>query len=532
MNLSIINRLVFIVMLMLTITCINYSCKEPKSSITWYIDSEMGNDNNRGTSINAPWKTVDRVSAVIFHPGDRILFKADSRFKGHLWPKGKGYPDAPIVIDMYGEGNKPVIDAAGFYNEVLLLYNTECWEINNLELVNKGKGNPPFRAGVNIKIDNFGIARHIYLKNLTIRDINGTTYKNAKGPDIINDQYQAVGRLGFDTESWRCGAGIRFTNKGDSIRSRFEDLLIENCHLARTDRDGIDLYSSYLDHGKNWFPNKKVIIRNNFLEDFGGDGIVVRGCDSALIENNVLRYGRMRCPDYAAGIWPFASHNTIIQFNEVSHMHGVLDGMAYDSDGGCRNTIFQYNYSHDNDGGFMMVCGGNSNKGTIIRYNISQNDKHRILYLTGSVEGVEFYNNVIYLGEGLDGYSFWWPNKDKLPADSAVNINFANNILYYKGIGRYNLGGRSTKNVINNYFFGNHPGLPKIPGNFYNDPGLENPGSGDDGFGSLAGYRLRSGSPAIDAGLTFDNIGSRDFDGNKVPTGKNPDIGAFEMKDN
>jgi len=517
-----INQLVLLIIIFAN-QGIFYSCKNVESKVTYYIDSEKGNDNNSGTSVKAPWKTIDRVNTGTFHPGDSILFKANSHFEGHLWPKGKGSPDSPIVIDMYGEGNKPIIDAAGFYNEALLLFNTECWEINNLELVNKGKGHPPFRTGLRVRIDNFGIARHIYLKNLIVRDVNGTSFKSARGPDLINDQYRVVGKLGFDRNSWCRGAGIGIDNMGDSIRSRYEDLLIEGCKLARTDRDGIVIYSSYLNYPGNWFPNKNVVIRNNLLEDFGGDGILPMGCDSAIIENNVLRFGRMRCPDYAAGIWPYASHNTIIQFNEVSHMHGVLDGMAYDSDGGCRNTIFQYNYSHDNDGGFLMVCGGSSNKGTIVRYNISQNDKHRLLYITGPVEDVEFYNNVIYLGEGLDEYALWGGG-DK------PNFIFTNNILYFKGKGRYQKGmaGIATKSIINNYFYGNHVDLPELPGNFYNDPGLKNPGTGGNGLGSLDGYRLISSSPAIGTALAYKNIGNRDFEGNKVPARGKPNIGAFE----
>jgi hypothetical protein len=524
-------KMMWIVILAFTFQQLFHSCNNPGSGVNYYIDSESGNDNNKGTSPKSPWKSVDRVNTVPYNPGDHILFRANSYFTGHLWPKGKGDQETPIIVDKYGEGEKPIINAGGFYNEALLLFNTECWEINNLELVNKGKGNPPFRTGVRIRIDNFGIARHIYLKNLIVRDVNGTSYKSARGPDIINEQYQVVDKLGFDRNSWCRGAGIGIDNMGDSIRSRYEDLLIEGCRLARTDRDGIVMYSSYLNYPGKWFPNKKVIIRNNLLEDFGGDGILVMGCDSAVIEKNVLSYGRMRCPDYAAGIWPYASHNTIIQFNEVSHMHGVLDGMAYDSDGGCRNTIFQYNYSHDNDGGFLMVCGGNSNKGTIVRYNISQNDRHRVIYLTGAVEDVEFYNNVIYLGEGLDEYAFW-PGGGKNPGDFAVNFTFANNILYFKGKGRYNLGGITTKNIINNYFYGNHVDLPKIPGNYYNDPGLKNPGTGGNGLGSLDGYRLITGSLAIKAGLVYKNMGTMDFEGNKVPSGGKANIGAFEKQNN
>jgi len=92
------------------------------------------------------------------------------------------------------------------------------------------------------------------------------------------------------------------------------------------------------------------------------------------------------------------------------------------------------------------------------------------------------------------------------------------------------MGGISTKYMVNNYFYGNHSGLPEIPGNFYNDPGLTSPGSGGDGFGSLDGYKLISESPAIDAGMFFARLGEKDFWGNKVPDGNKPDIGAFEKK--
>ena len=70
--------------------------------------------------------------------------------------------------------------------------------------------------------------------------------------------------------------------------------------------------------------------------------------------------------DYAAGIWPWDCDNSIIQFNEVSGVKGTKDGQAFDSDYRCRNSLFQYNYSHDNEGGFMLICspGTSSCEGT------------------------------------------------------------------------------------------------------------------------------------------------------------------------
>jgi len=85
--------------------------------------------------------------------------------------------------------------------------------------------------------------------------------------------------------------------------------------------------------------------------------------------------------------------NTLIQFNEVSGVKGMKDGQAFDSDAYTSNTTFQYNYTHDNDGGFMLVCCF-ENKGTVIRYNISQNDRTRLFHMAGSNEDVRIYNNV------------------------------------------------------------------------------------------------------------------------------------------
>ena len=83
------------------------------------------------------------------------------------------------------------------------------------------------------------------------------------------------------------------------------------------------------------------------LEDIGGDGIKLWGTDGGFIEKNVVRKARARCNDKeaAAGIWPFACDDTLIQFNEVSGHLGTKDGQAYDSDYWCRRTVFQYNYS-------------------------------------------------------------------------------------------------------------------------------------------------------------------------------------------
>src|SRR5437016_3591468 len=105
---------------------------------TYYVDSVQGSDANAGTSPAAAWKSLAKVNATTFLPGDQILLKSSSIWKGQLWPKGSGVEGKPITVDMYGGGVKPVILGAGLVEDAVLLKNQEYWEIQNLEITNTG----------------------------------------------------------------------------------------------------------------------------------------------------------------------------------------------------------------------------------------------------------------------------------------------------------------------------------------------------------------------------------------------------------
>ncbi len=57
----------------------------------------------------------------------------------------------------------------------------------------------------------------------------------------------------------------------------------------------------------------------------------------------------------------------------------------------------QYNYSHDNEGGFMLIMNWYEQTSPTVRYNISQNDKDKIFELArGGAQGTAIYNNTIF----------------------------------------------------------------------------------------------------------------------------------------
>jgi hypothetical protein len=467
---------------------------------TYYVDSDSGNDSNPGTATGHAWKTLDRVNQQTFQPGDRLLFKAGTTYRGQLKPQGGGamVNDKPVsaTISQYGTGPRPRIDGEGAYLDTVLLRNVEFWDLQDLEITNLGTNRQPWQTGVRLVTDNFGPLRRIRLSNLFVHDVNGSLDKNTEG------------------------CGIYFESRGGN-QSHFEDLLIENCHVVRTDRNGICQRTSGRARSLH------IVIRSNLLEDIGGDGIKVWGSNGALIERNVVRGGRMRCSDAAAGIWPWDSDDTIIQFNEVSGMKGTRDGQGFDSDYRCRRSLFQYNYSHDNEGGFFLICtpGDSYCEDTVIRYNISQNDginSARVFQFAGGVKNTLIYNNTIYIGPTQDlplvSCNDW-------SGGNAEGTRFFNNIFFVAGRVTYRWDKSRDTVFENNVFCGTHIAPPPDAGGLTNCPSLASPGSGGKGFDSLTGYRYRDASEVV-RGKVVENNGGRDFFGRPVAPGQPPAVGA------
>ena len=500
--------------------------EHPRGAVTettYYVDSRNGDDKNAGTSLSTPWKTLDKVNATTFHPGDKIFLKSSSVWRGQLWPKGSGVEGKPITIGMYGGGVKPVINGDGLVEDAVLLKNQEYWEIENLEVTNTG-ATRAIRRGVHSALENFGDAHHIYFRSLTIHDVNGVDDVKPNG-------------------------GIHYTSVGDAKPSRFIDLRIENNEIYHVDRSGIFGWAdSWL--REKWNPSLGVIVRGNQLHDIGGDGIVVVATDGALVEHNVVGHANQRSDGYNVAIWAWSADNTVFQYNEAYETKGQRDGEGFDSDWNSRNTLFQYNYSHDNDGGFMLICNDGAqrpqdsvgNEGTIVRYNISRNDRTRGITFAGPVKNTLIYNNTIYAGADrtvdLLLFADWngW-------SDASY---FYNNIFYTAGAAQISHGisrasdgayatapgvGSSKDNVFeSNLYYGVRPPAGDASA-LTVDPKLVDPNSGGLGLHSLSGYRLQPTSPARATGKFIENNGGHDFGGDIAPSCSKTDRGALQSDD-
>lgn len=396
-------------------------------SASYFIDAIDGNDSACGTREDSPWQSLARIRDTKLQAGDKVLLKSGQVFTGQFYAEQSGELGNPITLSAYGLGVKPRIAANGQFRAAVHLDNVEYWTVEGIEITNTGTAPEARRCGLLISANRGGVLREIVVRENVLRDINGVFSKDAGG-----------------------GTGIRWEVSNQKQPTKLDGLRIENNHLIRCDRDGIKGWMQPWNDLTNLSTN--TVIRGNLLEDIGGDGIVIIGMEGTLVEYNRLYSFRKRILGInekkkvsmdagpSIGIWPWSSKNTHIRFNEVWGYEGTFDGQGLDSDWNCDGTLFEYNLSAHNKGGFFLICTWSKleeseesigNLNTIIRYNISLNDHIRGFVLNGPVRNLTVYGNIIY-NDIEDKFQFVidtpWEN-----GHFAKSASFINNLVYTKG---------------------------------------------------------------------------------------------------
>lgn len=419
---------------------------------TYYVDSTRGDDRAAGTAPALAWRSLARVRDFALRPGDEVLLVAGSAWTEPLTITRSGKGKAPIRVAATGAGPRPRIDAGGVSSYAVGIINAAYVTVQGLEVTNDAPSRAP-RMGVLVSAEDRGVTRGIRVSDMYIHDVRGTNDRKDNG-------------------------GIVFSATGQRLATRFHDLAIERNVIWRVDRSGIAGISDRVSK-TNWFPSEHVVIRDNYLEDIGGDGIVPRGTDGALIEHNIVRYAGSRAPGYNAGIWQWSTDNSLIQLNEAAHTVTRYDGQGFDSDFNSRRTTFLYNYSHNNAGGFLLICSPRrddkdnlGNRGTRARFNVSRNDGSRIFQLSGNVTDARIERNVIHVGEAIDVQMVVATQWDGWAHD----VHFVDNLFKVAGTARYGseVGRRGPDYLIKagfdpagtirfkgNSYWGSHVDLPE-----------------------------------------------------------------------
>ncbi len=523
---------------------------------TFYVDSQLGNDVNNGLSQGRPWKSFTKINATTFCPGDKILFRSGRTWSGTLTPRGSGQAGKPITIGKYGSGNAPVLNgdmsvdcsvSSSVVYCTIKLYNQQHWVIQDVEITNYksseegGKsatawrqqnvtkyqnvrtpaqytGNNSKKCAILVEAKGAGKLSTIQFKNLEIHSVNGDIHDKDNG-------------------------GIFFeVFNSNNVASYFDNILVDNCYIHDVDRTAISNQSYFddrlLNSSTNWTPNRNFVIRNSKFERIGANAVIMRVSKQPIIENCVFKYNGIKESGNAAFF--FNTDDGIMQYNEFMYTKaniGDNDAGGPDSDFRTKRSIIQYNYIHDNDYG-MLVTGGSDpnsgrfNHGTIVRYNIFENDGliarpsdgAHVLKTSGNVTNCVFHNNVVYVGSQQRNLKVIW-NKTWGGA-KANGTRYHNNIIYNKGVNTiYDLG-RSTNNLIkDNLYYGNTVGgdasqeANKISG----DPKFTSPGNGKNG------YKIKIGSAAISRGRKITGA-TKDYYNNTINYNQTLNVGIDQSK--
>ena len=506
---------------------------------TYYVDSGAGSDANAGTSQAAPWKTLAKVNTLTYGAGDKILLRAGGLWAEQLKPKGSGVSGNPITIGAYGAGPRPIIDGrtvayAPAGAAAVLLQSVSYWTVTGLEVTNDtGTNNvgTVARPGKNrsgiVVYNTSGKGRAgIIIRDNYVHDVNGCFVCTGANP-------QTNGGIAVIADVMN---GL--SNGGSS----FDGVQILDNVIERVGRTGI-AFNDYSTGFLFYFVNqsmlsKNVTIAGNKLKDIEGDGIILSGAINNLIERNRIDVAGLvtvsgTTQPGTVGMFIAKTTNSIMQFNEVSGVrHNVVDGQAYDVDLLAYNSIVQYNYSHDNEGGMILLMGGNfSGSNATVRYNLSVNDAfvtNGVFTLSsGLLRDSKIYNNTAYIAPGLKSrptFQLGWDG------DNNNTWSFQNNLIVNHGTGAWEQPkGRGTT-ISHNLIFGNHTaGEPADAYKITADPQMIAPlAVAPEGLAAVAGYGLLPGSPAVGAGAFITDNGARDYFGNPVSPAVAPTRGFHQ----
>ncbi len=521
------------------------------SGTTYYV-SNAGNDANDGKSESAPWKTLEHVNLQQFRPGDQILFKAGDVWDGSLKLRNtSGTKEAPIIFDKYGSTDpdiRPIINGNGTttteesaivknYSSVkdktmsatIDVVDGSYLQFHNFELTNSNPNVVSQRAGINIRTASTTTQeweanphRGIVVKNNYVHDVDG----NPKG--------------------WKIGSG------GILILGNISDVLVDGNIVKRVDIEGIRNAGLYKEGDiKVNFPRvfDDIIFTNNYVEETQGDGFVMSnvGKNGRMEYNTVVKHSAKNVGNVNyAGLWVIGVKDMIMQYNEVyGGIYGYNDGQAFDVDMFSEGTLYQYNYSHSNRGGFILFMGGSTS--SVVRYNMSVNDgdgRYIFHYLpTTANDAPLIHNNTFFTDEHI---------QTKLVSDPGKYLKMYNNIFYSKAntpIGQDRFAGGE---VSHNIFY---PGTGikeqkltnlSLDNNLFVSPQFARAGEEPSDIinmnastfdvEKLNGYKLLPGSPAIDAGKDMTaltpsawELANVDFFRNPITDQAKVDIGAHEF---
>jgi hypothetical protein len=521
------------------------------TAATYYVDATDGNDNNNGFSSETAWKTIDKVNASNFEPGDQILFKRGQIWRETLKLSSSGMPGYPIKIGDYGTGEKPIFDGANLISQwsyegsniwkaivpiqpKIVIVNgfvgTRETSLGNLDFFNEwywqdgvlyvfqNKLNDVEAANRDFCIENT-LKDYVIFENLTLQNANLAGFQNDRSKHVAVNNL-TVRRIGNGA-----GRGI-FFGSDSFFDNRGDYGSISNCTLTEIFGDGIFL------HRVKYFTIDRNTIYTVYagIDGNGGDNIQLLDCAKITISNN----------------WMTQESTTSVKGNIVAEGFSNIDANFVIE----KNTCLYGNFG-------IGLYQANT---VIIRYNTfgfhgGADWASTINATTSNYKNIKIHHNLLY--RGTCGINFG-TNHTK------HNIKILNNTIYgfsKRGIATDEFAGQIKNNIIwgssSDYSDFHYKLKIKKGGSAISDHNLIGPEGlefilfGSKSFSSLLAFTIASGqdqnslerdpefidqlqnnfklkanSPCIKTGV---NVGlSQDIKGDLLLPRKSVDIGCFK----
>ena len=481
-------------------------------SATYYVDAARGDDKNNGLAQTTAWKTIAKVNASRFNPGDQILFKRGEVWRETLLVPSSGTQGKPIVFSAYGSGNKPTIVGS----DVLTLWTNisgNVWKATvttepQVLWFNGTAGTKKTSKSILVSSGDWCWAGN------TLSVYSATTPTNIEAASRTNSastnghKYLKLYNLNFVNGGNGSSGGTLVLGSGTS------DIEVDSCDFSQADTCHIGIWGTATGNYKISNSTFSYSGLGHFIG--AGNAIDVTTTTNPLVIVEKSKFTHV-------GDWAGSGY----------HDHGI-----YFKSG---RLIWRYNYQYNGGvetGASVKMSSwksGSAQDGCEIYNNIFSAgggiQQWGVLSEAGSNHKV--YNNVFYgVGTGV-----WQsgPNGPYVAGGSGITVK--NNIFHTTSF-RF-IRGTATTNLISNYnVFYNGPATPfvwsktvysfsdwkiKIHQDHHSmtiNPDFMQPSEGN--------FTLKASSPCIDAGT--DVALRRDFNNVSVPQGSGVDIGAFEYK--
>jgi hypothetical protein len=464
---------------------------------TYYVDAVNGADSNNGLATTTAWKTIAKVNASAFQPGDQILFNSGKIWREQLNIPSAGTSGNPITFGVYGSGAKPIINGADLVTGTWTQYSGTIYSIalstqpkrvwwGTTELANNASGYQSLAA------NQFNYSAGYLYVNVG-KNPTGETIEAAKRQYCVywNKSYVTIDGLHL-TKANNCGI-TQWSAKADYGTVR-------NCLIDYVAIQGLYTGQSASINTANW------VVENNTFDHCGTDNVLHHGIYTKwalnwLIQGNTYTNGQ------AFAINLNGSSRNIVRYNVSTGQHQGFVQFFEDTAGGSQYNQVYYNISNG-DGRLVYLGGGPNHIGNVVYNNTAYNFTYAGIDLEANNVNLTVKNNILWSSV---------PNVQiyKVDTGSALSSTSNNNLgpLGTSGIIRYRGTAYSTLAAFKSAF-------PNLDTNSISAAPLF-VSSGSD-------FHLTAKSPCINAGVNVSL--TQDYSGQPVSSSSAPTIGAYEYQ--